>query len=264
MNFVYFSPFESLRYAASSVIRPCGLRRLLLFVAALLCAVENTSAATLAMGDDESVPTVDPKLLVIGNDGTATEDTGYDGGGPLEARFEAHPAGLGGKTPLYEWQFTKEGSSTPFLTRYDENTAYRFAESGVFTVRLLVSFVEGKDTLNYVQSDPFRITIAESKLEFPNAFTPNGDGVNDVFKAKDGYKSIVTFRAMIFNRWGRKLHEWQHPAEGWDGHIGSAEAPEGAYYLNVEARGTDGRRYHIKKTINLLRKFDENRTGTTR
>ncbi|MBF1071445.1 MAG: gliding motility-associated C-terminal domain-containing protein, partial [Prevotellaceae bacterium] len=35
------------------------------------------------------------------------------------------------------------------------------------------------------------------------------------------------------------------------------------YYLNVEARGADGRNYHIKKTINLLRRFDEQQSGGT-
>ena len=213
---------------------------------------------------DPAVPTAQPAMVVIAADGKETEETGYDGSAPLRVRFEARATDYGTRTPLYEWQFHREGSSTPFLVRYDANTGYEFTESGTFTVRLLVSFVENGDTVTYTQNDAFRIAISESKLEFPNAFTPNGDGINDVFKAKEGYKSIVRFRALIFNRWGRKVYEWSDPAGGWDGRIGSAEAPDGAYYLNVEARGADGRNYHIKKTINLLRRFDEHQSGGTR
>ena len=212
---------------------------------------------------DPAVPTAQPAMVVIAADGKETEETGYDGSAPLRVRFEARATDYGTRTPLYEWQFHREGSSTPFLVRYDANTGYEFTESGTFTVRLLVSFVENGDTVTYTQNDAFRIAISESKLEFPNAFTPNGDGINDVFKAKEGYKSIVRFRALIFNRWGRKVYEWSDPAGGWDGRIGSAEAPDGAYYLSVEARGADGRNYHIKKTINLLRRFDEQQSGGT-
>ena len=55
------------------------------------------------------------------------------------------------------------------------------------------------------------VSIYESKLEFPNAFSPNGDGINDIFKAKDGYKSITEFHATVFNRWGQKLYTWDNP-----------------------------------------------------
>ena len=52
------------------------------------------------------------------------------------------------------------------------------------------------------------------------------------------------------------MARWNQPSEGWDGKSGGTDAPEGAYYLNVTARGADGRNYNIKKTINLLRRFD--------
>ena len=146
--------------------------------------------------------------------------------------------------------------------RYDEDTQYKFVQSGSFTVELLVSFVLAGDTLTYEMDEPFSITISESKLEVPNAFTPNGDGINDVFKVKDGYKSIVSFKAQVFSRWCKKLYEWNDPAGGWDGRSGGHDMPDGGYYLHIEARGADGRKYQIKKVINLLRGFLEN-GGTT-
>ena len=166
-------------------------------------------------------------------------------------------------TCFYEWRFTRQGESQPFLVRYDENTDYVFAQSGVFTVELLISFVNGNDTVAYNMDTPFIITISESKLEFPNAFTPNGDGYNDVFKAKEGYKSIVDFKAIVFNRWGKKLYEWSDLDGGWDGKSGGKGVPDGGYYLVVKARGADGRNYDIKKVINVLRGYTESNSAVT-
>lgn len=216
-----------------------------------------------AKAQQSPLPSVSPIMLVKMADGTETDETGYDGGAPLRVRFEARPQHLGTRTALYEWRFVKDGVTRPFLVRYDENTDFLFRESGSFSVRLLVSFVQGTDTINYEMEEPFRINISESNLEMPNAFTPNGDGINDVLRAKEGHKSLVEFKAVVVNRWGKKMAEWSEPSDGWDGRNGGADAPDGAYYLIVKAKGADGRHYNIKKTISLLRKYRENGSGTS-
>ena len=99
--------------------------------------------------------------------------------------------------------------------------------------------------------------LSESKLEMPNVFTPNGDGINDIYRAKEGYQSIVSFEAAVFNRWGKRLHRWTDPADGWDGTLGGQPVPAGAYYCVVKAVGADGVKYNFKKTINLLRGYSE-------
>lgn len=207
---------------------------------------------------DDANPSAMPKMRVTYGETIGEEVSEYIGNAPMTAEFTANPQTIGNYTPLYEWRFTKVGESKPFLLRHEENTTYVFRESGSFTVNLLISFVQGTDTIEYSMDEPFKITISESRLEVPNAFTPNGDGINDVFKVKDGYQSIVSFRAIIFNRWGKKLYEWTDLKGGWDGRAGGSDAPDGAYYLNLQAKGADGRNYNIKRTINLLRGFDEN------
>ncbi len=208
-------------------------------------------------------PSANPTMTYIDEEGTEVDDTQYDGSAPLAATFKANPENVGSYTPLYEWRFTKVGEEKPFLVRYEEETSYTFEQSGSFTIELLISFVQGTDTISFEMDTPFMVTLAESKLEVPNAFTPNGDGINDVFRVKEGYKSIVRFRAIVFSRWGKKLYEWNDPAGGWDGRSGGSDVPDGAYYLNIEARGADGKNYHIKKTINLLRGYTEDRGGGT-
>ena len=78
-----------------------------------------------------------------------------------------------------------------------------------------------------------------------------------MYKAKSGYQSIVEFHAYIFNRWGQKLYEWTNPADGWDGTYNGKDVKEGVYYVLVKAKGADGRKYNIKRDVNLLRGYDE-------
>lgn len=228
-----------------------SIHRLTIALVMLLLGLAFKSHAQTAL------PTANPVMTYTDEDGQEVEDEQYDGSAPLHVTFKARPQDLSSYTPLYEWRFTRSNESTPFLIRYEEDTEYDFTQSGTFSVELLVSFVAGGDTIQYAMDTPFSITITESKLEVPNAFTPNGDGVNDVFRVKEGYQSIISFKAMVFSRWGKKLFEWTDPADGWDGRSGGKEVPDGAYYLHIEARGADGHNYNIKKVINLLRGYTE-------
>ena len=98
--------------------------------------------------------------------------------------------------------------------------------------------------------------ITESKLSFPNAFSPNGDGKNDKFIAKE-CQNISEFHAYIFNRWGQKLFDWTNSADGWDGTYNGKPVNEGVYFLLCKAKGTDGKTYNIRKDVNLLRGYIE-------
>jgi gliding motility-associated-like protein len=176
---------------------------------------------------------------------------------PLDATFKANPSDMDGHTVAYEWHFRKrdEGKGLQELfVRYEEDTQYTFNESGRYEVTLKY-FIDNDDVA--WDSTTISIFIADSWLEFPNAFSPNGDGYNDKFQAKKGYKSIVDFHAYIINRWGQKLFEWTNPADGWDGTYKGKDVSEGVYFVLVKARGGDGKEYNIRKDVNLLRKHLE-------
>ena len=104
------------------------------------------------------------------------------------------------------------------------------------------------------QSDTTSTSGNESKLVMPNAFSPNGDGRNDVYQPIE-YKNLVEFHAYIYNRWGQKLFTWSNPAEGWDGTLNGKPVKDGVYYVLVKARGTDNVVYNIRKDVNLLRGY---------
>ena len=69
----------------------------------------------------------------------------------------------------------------------------------------------------------------------PNAFTPNGDGKNDVFQpALPGFCPISLFKLQIFNRYGQRLFISYQPDKGWDGSINGKPADMGVYYYRLQ------------------------------
>lgn len=89
-------------------------------------------------------------------------------------------------------------------------------------------------------------------LFVPSAFTPNGDGKNDVIRPVGvGIADLQYFR--VFNRWGQLLFSTNQLGKGWDGNYNGIKQPPGAYVF--EAAGTDqlGNRIQRKGTIVLIR-----------
>lgn len=218
---------------------------------------------TKAVADDV-VPTINPTAIYMTENGEE-ENTEFSGNAPLTGRFQANPENIGPYNAFYEWRFTFENEQTPYLVRYEQDTEYTFNKAGTHSIVLYATFINGTDTIAYTadywnEISPLRVSISESKLEMPNAFSPNGDGINDIYKAKDGYQSLIEFHAYIFNRWGQKLYEWNDPAGGWDGTYKGKEVKQGVYFVLVKAKGADGRTFEIKRDVNLLRGYIE---GTT-
>lgn len=212
--------------------------------------------------------TVNPTATYTDTEGETQElaaGDSYSGSAPIAVTFKAN-AEADGYTGYYEWRFyTEDDQDNPYLVRYEEETTYTFTTAGSHRVQLYAKFTKGSDSVEYTSDDfsPFTIGVSESNLDMPNAFSPNGDGINDVYKAKSGYQSIVEFDAYVFNRWGVKLYEWHDPAGGWDGTHNGKPVAQGVYFCLVNAKGADGREFHYKKDVNLLRGYTESSGAAT-
>ncbi|MBR7065363.1 MAG: gliding motility-associated C-terminal domain-containing protein [Prevotella sp.] len=234
----------------------------------LLCCALALCLTTATAQDD--YPTINPTATYTDIDGKEEQSNDYSGSAPLIGRFEANPENVGSWNAYYEWRFTllKEQESEPYLIRYEQDTEYTFTEAGTHHIVLYAIFTQGKDSILYTQDywndvPALSVTISESKLDMPNAFSPNGDDINDIYGAKEGYKSLVEFHATIYNRWGQKIYEWDDPAGGWDGTFNGKEAKQGTYFVLVKAKGADGRVYNIRRDVNLLRGYRENESSST-
>jgi gliding motility-associated-like protein len=171
---------------------------------------------------------------------------------PLYVEFTSNPSNLDPAASI-EWQITNSSAGIN-VTRYEENTSYTFTAAGKNTITLNV-VLDG----DVIDTKTITITISDSHLEMPNAFSPNGDGINDYFQAKTNTKSIVEFHAYIFNRHGQKLYDWTDwstEERGWDGTYNGHPVKDGVYYVYVKALGADGTEYNIRRDVNLLRNFN--------
>jgi gliding motility-associated-like protein len=75
---------------------------------------------------------------------------------------------------------------------------------------------------------PFSPPEFACKVYLPNAFSPNEDGVNDVFQAHVGC-TVTEFDLRVFNRWGQLIFATQQPDEGWDGTTKGQPAIQAVY-----------------------------------
>ena len=214
---------------------------ILLFLQVLACS--------FALAD--TTPNASPSAVFKDAAGNEHQDS-FEGSAPVTALFKANPQDIVGWTAYYEWRFFHGNEAKPYLQRYEEDTQYTFDRSGNHRVLLCATFISGNDTIIHEYS-PITVSLFESRLELPNAFSPNGDGINDVYKVKSSSRSIIEFHAKIYNRWGQKLYEWDSIDGGWDGKFHGKDVAQGVYYVVVEALGADGKRYFIKRDINLLR-----------
>lgn len=230
------------------------------------CVITLINAVSIKADDYDEIPTISPTATYVTEEGEE-ENSNMSGNAPLLGRFRANPQNVGSYSATYQWRFTLNGENEPYLTRYEEDTEYTFTKAGTHNIVVYATFINGNDTIAYTQEywdevGPMSVTISESKLEMPNAFSPNGDGINDIYKAKDGYQSIIEFHAYIFNRWGQKLYEWDDPAGGWDGKYNGKDVKQGVYFVLVKAKGADGRTFNIRRDVNLLRGYSEE-SGST-
>ena len=155
---------------------------------------------------------------------------------PLTVNFTNNSTGAS----TYLWEFgTGDVSSVA-------SPAYVYSPLGTFTVCLTaISASNCVDTACSVIN-----IFINSVFIIPNIFTPNGDGINDIFSVQA--IGLKTLDAEIFNRWGHKEYEWHTTNGGWDGHTASGVlAPNATYYYSIKAIGIDGKKYDEKGYFTL-------------
>ena len=94
-----------------------------------------------------------------------------------------------------------------------------------------------------------------SSIYLPSAFTPNGDGLNDVFMAFG--IDLKEFQLVIYNRWGERIFQTQDITSGWDGTYRGAPSPLGLYVWELEASDKNGKpllnNFQGRGTVSLVR-----------
>lgn len=91
----------------------------------------------------------------------------------------------------------------------------------------------------------------EEELYVPNAFTPNDDGYNEVFKFE--YFGLHPRELKIFNRWGTEIYTSTDPNKGWDGKLNGEICKPDVYIWKLMCQRHNGNRKEFTGTINLIK-----------
>ncbi len=156
-------------------------------------------------------------------------------------------------TPIVDYSFVtwqKNNGNTvisPALT--DKNVTFKYVNAET----VVAEFVYDPPPPPPPPPPPHPLLTDVVKTVFiPNAFTPNGDHINDVFKIKVG-KDAIGMDMTIFDRWGKMVFETNRIAEGWDGNFKGKESDIGTYQYVIKVRFRDQSIETYKGDLSLVR-----------
>jgi gliding motility-associated-like protein len=142
------------------------------------------------------------------------------------------------------WYFTNQTISG------EVNPTVLFDDPGVYVACLLVSDVRGcDDTL----CKEIIIGCPEEALFIPNTFTPNDDGLNDVFRVSTLGQCIDSFEMDIFDRWGEVIFTTKDLAKGWDGKVKGIIAKNDVYAYLVKYTMINKKAYTKTGHVTLMK-----------
>lgn len=128
----------------------------------------------------------------------------------------------------YKWDFGGLDSSKVFSPVYE----FPSKDTGSYEVTLIAESNFGCiDSLS-------KVVIVSDKINvfIPTAFTPDNDGINDVFRPVFPYADSDFYRMKVFNRWGEELYSGEDPSEGWNGYYKGELVPQGYYSVQIQLK----------------------------
>ncbi|KAB2859327.1 MAG: T9SS type B sorting domain-containing protein [Flavobacteriales bacterium] len=187
-----------------------------LATASIQAIVNPVARAAFEFTPDEELTTNNAKLQFINNSTDAT---------------------------IYRWNFGDGKTSSV------EEPLHTYQDKGNYLITLITN-----NNFNCADTTSKEITInPEYNFYIPNAFTPDKDGLNEVFTAVG--EEIEEFSMQIFNRWGEKIFETHDLEKGWDGRAkdGSDIAQQDVYVYNIRLKDYRGKLHTMQGKVTLIK-----------
>ncbi|MGB6037992.1 MAG: gliding motility-associated C-terminal domain-containing protein [Cryomorphaceae bacterium] len=193
------------------------------------CSVENSlTIFTSPLGGLEVNAQAEPNILLIGESSQLSVS-------PDSSNY------------FYQWE------PSTYLNNQNFNDPVSTPDE---TITYIVTLTDADDLGICQKSDSVTIQVFESfcgtpNIFVPNAFTPNGDGENDVLLVRGGGITDLTFS--IFNRWGEEVFKTEDQSVGWDGTYKGNPSEPAVFVYQLQAICDDGDTYFEKGNITLIR-----------
>lgn len=120
--------------------------------------------------------------------------------------------------------------------------------SAVMTTPYMIQVTDANGCVEYGQAF---VEVITSPVFAPASFTPNGDGLNDMFLVS--IAGLKTFEMRIYSRWGEKIFESNDIYKGWDGKVGGKAVEGGVYTYKIYARLLSGKEVEVHGNVTVLR-----------
>ena len=141
------------------------------------------------------------------------------------------------------WYFGVGGN---LLNDMSSVLTYEYDRSGEYTVQLAVSSEFGcSATLNKT------LRILPVQYFVPDVFTPNADGLNDIFSINS--VKVNSLEMQIYDRWGALVYATKDVKHGWDGTKSNTAVQEGAYAYKIEFRDLEDKFHRLVGNVLLVR-----------
>ncbi len=124
---------------------------------------------------------------------------------------------------------------------------FSFDQAGDLTVTLTITN-EGDCEASYSLDV---CVLPPTPIFIPDIFSPNDDGLNDMLYVRG--RGIIDMTFLVYDRWGEKVFESNHPDHGWDGRYRGANMPSGSYVWVLSARLNDGSTEEMRGNVKLVR-----------
>jgi len=151
----------------------------------------------------------------------------------------------------FTWSFGFDNGNTYISSDINELITQDYLSEGVYEICLVV-----EESLNGCKDTACQTIIVHDipSLQIPNVFTPNQDDVNDVFFFPS--TGIIEFNAVVYNRWGNTVFEFNEITDVWDGKNYKNNSPcaDGVYFYMFNGTSSNGKEYKGQGNVHLIRK----------
>jgi len=134
---------------------------------------------------------------------------------------------------------------------FDQKLKFNYKDTGSYLIKMIVNdkFL-CTDTL-----EDFVFVYRDFSLFMPNAFSPNGDGKNEVFVPFGQIHSLASYSLTVFDRWGAKIFNSSDPEVGWNGRFNNTgkDVPSGVYIYDLNYKVGNKPEFHERKMVTLIR-----------